>query len=133
MNGLKKEAYSTIHVTPEPHCSYASFETNISLSSYTHLINHVLQFFKPGTFTITFFSEKPTSTAANPEPFDIELPGYVLKHKTFSELGEGNCNCDILMVNYESVDYSERPKAPKKVKLPPVPLPPVNYHANVAC
>jgi len=133
MNGLKKEAYYTIHVTPEPHCSYASFETNISLTSYTDLVNRVLQLFKPGTFTITFFSEKPTGTTASPEPFDLELPGYVIKHKSFSELGEGNCNCDLLMTNYESLDFAERVKPPKKVKIPSVPLPPLNYHANVLC
>jgi len=120
MNGLKKEAYYTIHVTPEPICSYASFETNISIASYTQLINHVLQFFKPGTFTITFFSEKPTSVAANLDPFDLDLPGYIRKHKTFSELGDQG-NCDILMLNYESLDYAERPTAPKKIKIPAVP------------
>jgi len=119
MNGLNKEAYYTIHVTPEPICSYASFETNISMTSYSQLINQVLQFFKPGTFTITFFSEKPTSAAANPEPFEIDLPGYVRKHKTFSELGDQG-TCDLLMLNYESLDYAERPRAPKKIKIPAV-------------
>jgi len=119
MNGLKKEAYYTIHVTPEPICSYASFETNISMASYSQLINQVLQLFKPGTFTVTFFSEKPTSVAANPEPFEIDLPGYVRKHKTFSELGDQG-TCDILMLNYESLDYAERPRAPKKIKFPAV-------------
>jgi len=117
MNGLKKEAYYTIHVTPETHCSYASFETNISLPSYSSLINHVVSFFKPGKMTIMFFAEKPTA-AARIDPFDLELPGYVIKHKNLSEL-EGNC--DITMVNYEAVEISDVPKAPRKVKLPVVP------------
>lgn len=123
MNGLVKQAYTTIHVTPEPVCSYASFETNISLPSYTKLINNVLQIFKPNTFTVTFFTEKATAVAA-PEPFSLDLDGYVMKHKTFSEL-EGNC--DILMVNFESVDYASRVRPSKKVKLPVEMIQPMVY------
>jgi len=116
MNGLKKEAYYTIHITPEEHCSYASFETNLSLHSYTDLIKNVLDFFKPGSFTISFFSEKPTATSSS-EPFELDIQGYSMKHKTSSEL-EGNC--DILMINYEANHFASRPKAPKKLKMPSV-------------
>eukprot|EP01117_Protostelium_nocturnum_P011724 TRINITY_DN426_c0_g1_i1.p1 TRINITY_DN426_c0_g1~~TRINITY_DN426_c0_g1_i1.p1 ORF type:complete len:399 (-),score=115.41 TRINITY_DN426_c0_g1_i1:168-1364(-) len=58
MNGLKDEAYMTIHVTPEAHCSYASFETNASLSpvEYHQLIGRVLSVFKPGKATLTMIS-----------------------------------------------------------------------------
>jgi len=123
MNGLAKQAYYTIHVTPEPICSYASFETNLSLPSYTKLINHVLSIFKPNTFTVTFFTEKATAVAT-PEPFSLDLEGYVMKHKTFSEL-EGNC--DILMVNFESADYASRERSMKKVKLPVEMIQPMIY------
>jgi len=114
MNGLLKETYYTIHVTPEIHCSYASFETNLSLSSYTKLITRVLSMFKPGSFTISFFAEKATAVPTT-DPFDFLLDGYIMKHKTFAEL-EGNC--DLLMVNYESLSYAARPKVPKKIKIP---------------
>jgi len=114
MNGLQKQSYYTIHVTPEAHCSYASFETNLPMSSYTKLISHVVAMFKPGTMTITFFSEKATAVATT-DSFEINMEGYVVKHKTFSEL-EGNC--DIMMVNYESNEYASRPKPPKTVKMP---------------
>jgi len=125
MNGLAKQFYSTIHVTPEAICSYASFETNISLTSYTKLISAVLSIFKPGTFTVTFFQEKATAAPAASNPFGLdEIEGYVMKHKTFSEL-EGNC--DILMANYESLDHASRPKQPKKVKLPVEMLQPMVY------
>jgi len=71
MNGLNKQAYYTIHVTPETICSYASFETNLSLGSYSKLISTVLDLFKPGTFTVTFFSEKATAVANSTDhPFD---------------------------------------------------------------
>lgn len=128
MNGLSNSAYYTIHVTPEPICSYASFETNLSLNSYTVLIQHVLSIFKPGTFTVTFFSEKPTTAAASSlftkTPFCLELDGYTMKHKTFSEL-EGNC--DILMANYESSNFSQKEKPKRKVKMPVDMLQPMIY------
>jgi len=123
MNGLCKQSYSTIHVTPEAICSYASFETNLSLASYSKLISNVLSIFKPGTFTVTFFSEKATAVATT-DPFALEIDGYVMKHKSFSEL-EGNC--DVLMVNYESLDYASRPKPPKKLKLPVEMIQPMVY------
>jgi len=125
MNGLTKTAYSTIHVTPEAICSYASFETNLSLVNYNNLISKVLALFKPGTFTVTFFSEKSNTAAESSEkPFSMEIEGYILKHKTFSEL-EGNC--DILMANYESLEYANREKPQRKVKMPVEMLQPMIY------
>jgi len=106
MNGLKENVYSTIHVTPEPQCSYASFETNLSLKSYKSLIRQVFDLFQPGTVTLTLFSEK-----ANPmptqRPLDMEIPGYSLVFKTVSELG---CNRDLLLCNYESDSYQASKK-----------------------
>ncbi|KZZ95075.1 S-adenosylmethionine decarboxylase proenzyme [Ascosphaera apis ARSEF 7405] len=64
--------YFTVHVTPEPHCSYASFETNVPQGQNgreTHdIIQHVVSIFKPGRFTVTFFeaansADMPTSGA----------------------------------------------------------------------
>ncbi|KAI8388411.1 S-adenosylmethionine decarboxylase [Radiomyces spectabilis] len=67
-NGLQKDGYYTIHVTPEPQCSYASFETTIPVSS-SHpnpqhcdatsartLIRQVINVFQPGSFTVTYFA-----------------------------------------------------------------------------
>lgn len=47
MNGLADGGFFTIHITPEQHCSYASFETNIVVHNYTNLIQYVLQIFQP--------------------------------------------------------------------------------------
>lgn len=54
MNGLLNESYWTVHVTPESHCSYASFETNIAKSSYRGTIEDVISIFKcaPGCRTL---------------------------------------------------------------------------------
>jgi len=47
MNALSFDAYYTIHITPEEHCSYASFETNVRQRTYAALIRNVLTLFRP--------------------------------------------------------------------------------------
>lgn len=47
MNALLFDAYYTIHITPESHCSYGSFETNVRQRSYDSLIRNVLSVFRP--------------------------------------------------------------------------------------
>jgi len=96
MNGLNGNSYYTIHVTPEPHCSYASFETNFSLPCYRKLMQSVLEIFKPGTFTLTIFTEKLNPEIQRPS-YDVTVPGYKLSHHTLSQI-EGNCN--VLFCNF---------------------------------
>jgi S-adenosylmethionine decarboxylase len=84
MNGLKDEAYWTIHVTPEDHCSYASFETNVRLFSAAKLnalVQRVIGVFKPGVMTVSLF----TSNKDNARPA-LELPGYMSRHRTVTEM-----------------------------------------------
>lgn len=57
-NGLLDESYVNIHITPQPECSYVSFETNIKMSSYEELISRVLEAFKPGRFLMTLFANE---------------------------------------------------------------------------
>lgn len=47
-----------IHITPEPECSYASFETNTPLKSYDSLINNVLRVFRPKRFVLTMMADE---------------------------------------------------------------------------
>lgn len=51
--------YFTVHVTPEPHCSFASFETNVPGGpggrSTAEVIERVVDIFKPGRFSVTLF------------------------------------------------------------------------------
>ena len=57
--------YFTVHVTPEPQCSYASFETNVpgrqSGRETVDVIEHVVNIFKPGRFSVTLFEAKANS------------------------------------------------------------------------
>ncbi|KAF5003621.1 hypothetical protein FDECE_9826 [Fusarium decemcellulare] len=64
----KSEHYFTVHVTPEPECSFASFETNVpggqSGRTTTEIIEQVVNIFKPGRFSVTLFEAK--AKAQNP-------------------------------------------------------------------
>jgi S-adenosylmethionine decarboxylase len=60
--------YFTVHVTPEPQCSYASFETNVpgrqSGRETSEIIEDVVNIFKPGRFSVTLFEAKANSIEA---------------------------------------------------------------------
>lgn len=112
MNGLRDGVYSTIHVTPEPQCSYASFETNLALPCFKSLISNVFDIFKPGTVTLTLFSEKENLAPAQ-RSIDMQIPGYVLVYKSISELGNHR---DVILFNYESVEFHAAKTQQRRVK-----------------
>ena len=64
-NGPEATHYFTVHVTPEPHCSYASFETNVptrqSGRQTADIIEQVVNIFKPGRFSVTMFEGKTSA------------------------------------------------------------------------
>jgi len=115
MNGLRNNVYSTIHVTPEPQCSYASFETNLSLPNYKGLISRVFELFQPGTVTLTLFNER--ASVPSQRSVDMDIPGYTLVYKTMSELG---CNRDITLCTYESLDYVSQQRRSRTLMPQPV-------------
>lgn len=59
---VESTGYWTVHVTPEPECSYASFETNVptrhSSRDTVDLVQQVVGIFKPGRFSVTLFETK---------------------------------------------------------------------------
>lgn len=61
-NGLLKDNYFNIHVTPEPNCSYASFETNVPVpvghGTIMDVIHKVITIFKPEKFSVTVFKTR---------------------------------------------------------------------------
>ncbi|XP_071112984.1 S-adenosylmethionine decarboxylase proenzyme-like [Haliotis cracherodii] len=82
MNGLLEGGYYiTIHVTPEPHCSYVSFESNVPQETYQDMIEKVLSVFNPGKFLMTIFANK-ASLARNSHR-DLEkkeqMKGYLVQ------------------------------------------------------
>ncbi|KAJ1982482.1 spermidine resistance protein [Dimargaris xerosporica] len=74
LNGLAGKHYFTIHVTPEPECSYASFETNLALESHhptssalglQALVQQVVDIFRPGKFSVSVFKTHSTADAGS--------------------------------------------------------------------
>lgn len=61
--------YATIHITPEPECSYASFETN--MTGVVKDLPKVLDVFLPGNFTMTRFATKRDGATD-----ELRIPGY---------------------------------------------------------
>lgn len=63
-DGKTAAHYFTVHVTPEPHCSFASFETNMPGSAQHNgrdtadVVEHVVRIFKPGRLSVTLFEAK---------------------------------------------------------------------------
>lgn len=58
----KSTHYFTVHVTPEPQCSYASFETNVPARQTgrqtADIVEQVVKIFQPGRFSVTLFETK---------------------------------------------------------------------------
>nr|AGT02731.1 adenosylmethionine decarboxylase [Strigomonas galati] len=52
INSINGSNYQTIHITPESHCSFASYETNKDASNYFATVRNVLRVFKPQRFTV---------------------------------------------------------------------------------
>ena len=76
-SGRKATHYFTVHVTPEPHCSYASFETNVpskqSGRETASVIEQVVSIFKPGRFSVTLFEAKsPLDEDSHEEAIKLE-------------------------------------------------------------
>lgn len=69
--------YFTVHVTPEPECSYASFETNVPMRQtgrdYASIVEQVVNIFKPGRFSSTLFEAKPAGAAAGDGASGLEV------------------------------------------------------------
>lgn len=68
MNGLRLDYYYTVHVTPEPDFSYASFETNDPRYREPHLVQRIVSSFAPSVAVVTLTTRRAGS----------ELPAYSL-------------------------------------------------------
>lgn len=81
MNALIKGGYYvTIHITPEPHCSYVSFETNVPHNAYPDLINRLLKVFIPGKFLMTLCANELSSAYDSHNDFKgMQINGFVRK------------------------------------------------------
>lgn len=120
MNGLADGGFFTIHITPEAHCSYASFETNVMTCDYTKLVHQVLRIFRPKVvfgrwcdvqrFCMTFFNHMDLQNIAEDDPLKntfevqsgevyscVECTG-VEKNNSFYRIGNYVSSAQILFI-----------------------------------
>lgn len=111
MNAILHDAYSTIHVTPQTQCSYASFETNNYLSNYSALVRNVLTIFRPKRFVLTLFGDQCAIDELAALPTDrklIPLPGLGDYRRSSVSSTQVNNDLSCLMACY-SLDCSLPP------------------------
>ncbi|KAJ5913183.1 hypothetical protein N7504_002066 [Penicillium tannophilum] len=103
--------YFTVHVTPEPHCSYASFEANVPHSqngkTTSDIIQQVVNIFKPGRFSITLFETKPSvdDIEADSSGFlEVHSQQHALRHNPKNEHVEGYRRVDRIVHDLNGYD-----------------------------
>ncbi|QSZ34011.1 hypothetical protein DSL72_005591 [Monilinia vaccinii-corymbosi] len=104
--------YFTVHVTPEPHCSYASFETDVpgceTGRETADIIEHVVDIFKPGRFSVTLFESKTNSA----EGRELKLLGAARLRSARMENIPGYRRLDRIVHDFDGYDlvfrYYER-------------------------
>jgi len=107
MNGAAGEdRYWTIHITPEAHCSYVSFETNYAPQSYQALLSKVMRTFQPQRATVVIQADKFAPicidgclSSFQPEP----VPGFSVMAQSVTRLAD---EYTVHLVNYEAADSS---------------------------
>jgi S-adenosylmethionine decarboxylase len=84
VNALMGQHYFTIHVTPQPECSYVSFETNAVLQDYRPLVQRVVKCFRPQRFTLVVtYNQKALQV-----PFIVPQQFTEISHQQM-EMGDG--------------------------------------------
>ena len=82
LNGISETNYFTIHVTPQPDASYASFETTIIEDDYPKIIEDIISIFRSEIVSLVL-----TTTSRNEQNLALHdavggvVPGYELENK----------------------------------------------------
>ena len=85
VNGVLDKRYFTVHVTPQPEGSYASFETNVMEPDYSERISQVLSIFNPGKFSIVLTTSMDPRCRSLHDTVGDGMPGYVAVEKSLNE------------------------------------------------
>jgi len=58
LNGLEGDCYTTLHITPQPECSFVSFETtDVDFANAHDMVEKIIKVFQPETFTVLIISQ----------------------------------------------------------------------------
>ena len=77
-NAVAKDRYCTIHVTPQPAASYASFETNIFDRNCSRVVETVVGLFNPRRFSLLLTASTGPGWRNLQELVAEPLPGYAI-------------------------------------------------------
>ncbi|GLE09894.1 hypothetical protein PINS_up021833 [Pythium insidiosum] len=122
MNGILFDAYYTIHITPESHCSYVSFETNARLRCYEPLLKNVLRCFRPAKYAVSVYADRAALEASKINIFETDVV-TVDDEITYKRKGghtqatfEGDYLC--LMANWRQTERPVLSRAAQKLRSP---------------
>eukprot|EP00180_Rhodochaete_pulchella_P004777 Plantae.Rhodophyta-Rhodochaete_pulchella.ctg9683.p1 GENE.Plantae.Rhodophyta-Rhodochaete_pulchella.ctg9683~~Plantae.Rhodophyta-Rhodochaete_pulchella.ctg9683.p1 ORF type:complete len:792 (-),score=129.17 Plantae.Rhodophyta-Rhodochaete_pulchella.ctg9683:248-2623(-) len=127
MNGLQGKTYFTIHVTPEAHCSYVSFECNADIQNFTRLLTQVTSVFQPRKFAVGILADvlAPAGLRRTRRAVDWDSPAILgqdychIGEATFLRMGDEFEYCASLCGYGVARDSAPR-KVPKLAILPEV-------------
>lgn len=125
VNAIRGEEYQTMHITPEDHCSFASYETNSRSANYADRMKKVLGVFRPQRFTVIVFldPESPVGKAyADGQGIGVEpeyYPEYSLLHRTTNEFAPGYVAMKINYVKTSALEEAKKAATTKKAAAVP--------------
>jgi S-adenosylmethionine decarboxylase len=101
--------YFTVHVTPEPQCSYASFETNVPARQTgretADIVEHVVGIFKPGRFSVTLFEAKPSDDINTPGKGEVKRMEGIKGYRRVDRIVHDLDGYDLVFRYYERDDF----------------------------
>lgn len=97
LNGVKGGGYFTVHVTPQPEGSYASFETNLLTMDHPEVVRRLLSIFRPGRFSMVLTSTAHETCMAIHPRMSRAPAGYRATERSRYEL---DCGYTITYYNY---------------------------------
>ena len=89
INGIKEKKYFTVHVTPQPAGSYASFETNVIGNDYSGVIADVVSIFKPKKFSLLLTTSMDEQCLKLHHTINDAVAGYTTTEKSLYEFDCG--------------------------------------------
>ena len=101
LNGILADRYYTIHVTPQPDGSYASFETNVIEVDYTRVIREIIGVFKPGRFSVVLTASMDAHGRAPDQGLPARLSGYAVTERSRDRL---DCGYTVAFLNQAKLD-----------------------------
>lgn len=109
--------YFNVHVTPEPVCSYASFETNVptkqSGRQTKEIVEHVLEIFKPGRFQVTLFEARAADSTADVFASSKAKMDNVEGFRCTDRIVHSFDGYDLVFAYYEANDWVDKKGAVK--------------------